>query len=388
MTQNRFEGQFSDWRDPAQGGAHRQPVVDAKSTLGQVSPGQRPQAYVGGEPLVPLPKDAIRVAEDVTVEDELVVVAPDGTVVDTRGGTTVVTTSEGVRVTVGADGTVAVDGDVRSDDEAPDVSQLGVGASLTLSNGVTIRRAEDGTVWIEQANGQRLTVLPDGRVDLDLADESPLGQPGDGDLPGDQQPADGEAPGDEASGDGEGDDAAAGGGGSTGGGGPTGGGGSTGGGGPSGGGGSTGGGGPSGGGGGGGVQPSGGGEQGDGNSGGDDGSSDGSTGDDGSSSDGGTDFEVLTEDLRSDSRYFDGLAPSAENLAACWEAMKDLVQHWGLWGSARGPFQDGCQKFVDIHRTGANEMHRNAVALSDSADHYDQQEDFAVSCANRIGVER
>lgn len=64
--------------------------------------------------------------------------------------------------------------------------------------------------------------------------------------------------------------------------------------------------------------------------------------------------------------------------------MKGLVQHWGLWAKAQGPFQDACQKFADIYKTASQEMGRNAEALSLSADHYDQNEERGAQLADQM----
>lgn len=465
MTENRTEGERIDWGAASSvgGSLNTQPVVQPTLSEAGVSPAGVPgrpggggaeagagsdagagsgsgpggldaptatpasdggsQAYFDGDPVVPVPDDALHVSEDCSVEDEAVVVAGDGTVIDTRGETTVLTTSDGAKITVGSDGSVQVDPDIANDDEVKDITDLGVGASLTADSGLSVSRTPDGTVTIQQPNGQVLTVHPNGQVDLDVPDSSGddgsgADEPGLGDGPegGAGEGSDGT---DDGAGEGDGTDEAPGGAGgpmssgdepgtedepgageepggaaepiapSAPGGGPSGGGPS--GGGPSGGG--SGGGGPSGGGPGGGG-PSGGGSGGGGPSGGSDGSGGGAGDGSGGGSDdpsgfengSGNDYEVLTEELRQDARYFEGLGPGAENLAACWESMAGLVQHWGLWFSAQGPFQEACRKFTDIYRSGANEMQRNAEALNDSADHYDQQEDYGAQCASQIGV--
>ena len=64
--------------------------------------------------------------------------------------------------------------------------------------------------------------------------------------------------------------------------------------------------------------------------------------------------------------------------------MKGLVQHWGLWFGARGPFEEACQKFSDIYRTAAEEMNRNAEALTSTADDYDKQEEQGAKLADQI----
>ena len=64
--------------------------------------------YVEGEAVTAIPDDAIDITADVTIDDDAVAVAPDGTVVDTQGDGTTISTSDGVEIAIGRPGDVLV----------------------------------------------------------------------------------------------------------------------------------------------------------------------------------------------------------------------------------------------------------------------------------------
>lgn len=387
-----------------------QPGTTPMTTQVGAESGAAFEPYEAGEPVVAVPEDAIEVTEDVTVEDDIVAYTPDGTVIDTREAGTTITTSDGVRVRITPEGALEVDTDFSNEEYVPDVSTLGEGAELTAESGTKVARNDEGSVVVTQPNGQVLTLHDDGSVDVDLpdGDGSGLGDglgDGSGVLPsGEEEGAEGDEEGAEdelADGEEDVEDAEEAldealeepeepappatpvppGGGTTGGGGTGGGG--------TGGGGNTGGGGTGGGGddGGGGEDPA---------------VKDPESEDTGENENQDEeegkdcppeqrtppgecgDYEVDTGDLRADARLFEGIAPAAETLSSCWQSMSGLIQHWGLWADARGPFTDACNKFSQIYSTGAHEMQRNATTLNESADAYDQQEEFGTECANQI----
>lgn len=371
-------------------------------------------AYQPGPAVTPVPDDAVTITSDVTLADQAVAVAPDGTVIDTSGESTVVTTSDGVQVSVGAGGIVRVDPDLRNNSVA-DVTRLSPGGELETASGTTVTRTPDGGLIITQANGQSVTVRPDGRVDVDLPSTFGPGHPtmpGDPGAPTGPQPSgvedgdglvwnpvdtDGDGIPDYRDTDSDGDgipdaveardngaqppvapagpqpagetppqEPPAGGGGAA----PTGGGG--GGAAPTGGGGS-----PTG---GGGAAPTGGGGSptGEGGSG---GREDG--GDKGGGK-GGTDFTVDLSDLRDDAKYVANLIPSAQELSQCWDSVSSLVQHWGLWSPVAGTYRDACRQFSSLYEGAATQMQAISDALNATAQRYEETEARGVRTSGTI----
>lgn len=396
MTSTSTPGQGFEW--PSSSGG------STAVMRGQVATTPATGEYLPGAAVIAVPADAVDITADVTVADGAVAVAPDGTVVDAAVDGTTVTTSDGVQVRVDTDNLLTVDADFTNGPEAEDLSTLALGASLETASGTVVTRQQDGGVTVAQPNGQRLTLHPDGTVDVELPQDDgsldngsgpetggvvaagaedadglvhdPVDTDDDGvpdyrdlDSDGDGIPDSVEARGDEPVVEPDPQVHPPG----TGGGLPSGGGG---GGVPSGGG---------GGGGGGGGEPSGGGGG---------GVASGGGGDDGRQptptppaerpTSGGDDFTVDLSDLRDDAAAFADLAGPAETLAACWAAAAPLVQHWGLWSLGAPAYREGCGKFVALYEGAAVEMGAIADGLRETANEYEQQEAAGVAISGTI----
>lgn len=212
MSVNDVPGNRFEWPS-ASSGSGLMPGQASPGASGE-APTEGPTAdYVTGEAVTAVPDDAVEITADVTVADDTVAVAPDGSVVDTSVEGTVVTTADGVEVTVAADGTVSVDSDFTNAADIEDISSLAVGGSFETESGTVITRNEDGSVTIEQANGQSMTINPDGTVDVDIPDDyDTLGASagaGDGSGGGGGGEDSGEESGEEGDAAGEGEDAGA-----------------------------------------------------------------------------------------------------------------------------------------------------------------------------------
>lgn len=359
-------GQF-EWPDD--------PGGNAVLMRGQAAAATPPGAVAIGEPVVAVPDGAVHITSDATVSPGAVAVAPDGTVINAGVDGAVVTTSDGVEITLDADGSLTVDSDFSNDPGIDDHSTLAPGAILETSSGTAVARHDGGSILVHQANGQRLTIHPDGSIDVVVPSDDSIPDsvedPGDGSI-ADPDPGIGDDPLVEP----DPESAAvtpseeinpAGGAGSASGGGgmPTGGGGS----------GSGGGGNGSGGGGGGGDAT------------GDTTSQNGeeSTGTDGPTSNGdGSDFTVDLSDLRDDAAHFDDLVGPAQTLAACWQAAGPLVQHWGLWSLGAPAYREGCDRLATLSEGASVQMGALADGLRQSADDYEQQEAAGVAISGTI----
>lgn len=380
---------------------------DESTTLMRGRAAPPPVDYVHREPIIEVPEDAVEITASSTVTDGAVAVIPDGTVIDTAVEGTVITTSDGVELTLGADGILSVDADF-TNGEVADRSTLAMGASLQSASGTIVTRRESGAVTVEQPNGQTLTLNTDGTVDVTLpssydsigqdpegeagvvaagvedADglvQNPVDTDGDGipdyrdlDSDGDGIPDAVEARADEVTAEPgtQTEPTAPGGGGLPSGGGT-----------PSGGGGTPSGGGDTGGGG----DPGGGG--------GDDGGGTPTptrTKDDEDTGDpvetepqvSGKDFTVDISDMRDDAAHFDDLVGPAKTLAACWQAAGPLVQHWGLWSFGAPAYRKGTGKFATLYEGAAVEMASIADGLRRSADQYEEQEAAGVAISGTI----
>ena len=348
---------------------------------GQAAP--PPEDYVRREAVVDVGEDAVEITTSATITDGAVAVAPDGTVVDTTGESTVISTSDGVELRLGADGVLTVDADFTNGEGEADLSTLAMGASLQSASGTIITRRESGAVTVEQPNGQTLTLNPDKTVDVRLpssynstgadadgaggvvaagvedADglvQDPVDTDGDGtpdyrdtDSDGDGIPDAVEARADEMAAQPapqtlptapSGGEMPSGGGGA-----------------PSGGGGSP--------------TPTG------------DQPGTGDTGGAGPNA-AGSDFTVDLSDMRDDAALFDDLVGPAGTLAACWQAAGPLVQHWGLWSLGASSYKEGAGTLQSLYEGAAVEMATIADGLRRSADQYEEQEAAGVAISGTI----
>lgn len=77
--------------------------------------------------------------------------------VDTSGDGTLISTSDGVEVKIGADGEITIDADFTDNDSA-DISTLAASGSFETESGTVITRNEDGSITIEQPSRRTMTV--------------------------------------------------------------------------------------------------------------------------------------------------------------------------------------------------------------------------------------
>lgn len=291
------------------------------------------------DPAVAVPADAFRITEDMAVSDDMVAVAPDGTVIDSRGTGTLISTTDGLQVRVNTDGTIVVDRDFRTD--APtDIENLDANDEFVQS-GTTVLTDQFGNAVITQASGQKITVYPNGTFSVDLPDGTAPVVPTDPAVPLVPTAFSGSGTGAAGVPD------HVGGGGSAGGG----------------------------------VAPS------SGTSAGQPGDSGGGPGpskDSAASGSGGGDIRVTPADLDSDAEYYSARAADAAVLAQCFDSLSTSIVDWGLWFSAQGPFTQACGVFADHMTQGHRRLTEMADGLRDTAAEYRTSEQTGEDLASTI----
>jgi hypothetical protein len=291
------------------------------------------------DPAVPVPSDAFRITEDMAVSDNMVAVAPDGTVIDSRGAGTIISTADGLQVLVNPDGTMVVDRDFRTD-AAADIANLDTNDEFVQS-GNTVLTDQFGNAVITQSDGQKITVYPNGTFSVDLPDgTTPVAPPTSPIVP--TSPPTGGA--------------------GTGAAGLTG----------------------SGGAGSGGAQPSG---TSTGQQGGNGERTPGDSGEQGAGTPtgkGGNDIRVTPTDLESDAAYYSARAADAAVLARCFDSLSTSIVEWGLWYSAQGPFTQACGAFAEHMAQGNRRITEMADGLRDTAAEYRKSEQTGEELANEI----
>ena len=99
---------------------------------------------------------------------------------------------------------------------------------------------------------------------------------------------------------------------------------------------------------------------------------------------GGEGYTVDLSDLRDDARFVENLRPLARELDDCWERVGELIQHWGLWARAEGPYTKGCSTFSKLYTGAGQELRAIGNALSETAAEYEAVESQGTATAGRI----
>ncbi|NNG21358.1 hypothetical protein HJ590_17710 [Naumannella sp. ID2617S] len=336
------------------------------------------------DPVIEVPKDHQELTKDGTVADEKVATLPDGGVINTTGKDTVITTRDGVQVTRHADGTVSVDASIRNNSDpkaGDDVSELHGDGTFMTEDGTKVQ-VDDGKVIVTQLDGTRMTMLPNGTVEVDLPHKDDKSNnpddPGAGDGKGeddkgkdedkgkeDDKGKDDEKKEDEGAGDPSG-----------GGGSPSGGGGS-----PSGGGGS-----PSGGGG----SPSGGGGSPSGGGGGNNQPTENPPGDTEAPKDTkppgpAEDTEFNVADLRSDAGTYSDRANKAKGISQTFTGFDGAIPAWGVWYQAEGPYKEAVKRCVTIFNDAEKALDKMSDKLNQTATDYEKTEEKNKGRARKKG---
>ncbi len=343
-------------------------VADAHPGGQQSSRADAPPSYPteARPPAVDVPPDAYQVSEDIVVSDNLVAVTRAGTVVDTKVEGTSISLADGTRVTVATDGTVTLDPDFRNPGTVVDANTMHGPGTYISPNGTHVQLME-GKVVITNAEGEKLTVYPNGSCKIDVP-EPIRPQPPTPDVPTPGVPP--PAPKDEGPGGGSG--------------------------GPSGpGGGSTG---PSG---GGTPAPS-------------DPSVPGQPGIPGVPSSpsqpaapempalpdhplpprpatpapaptvAARDLKVTPADLLKDAQYFGVQSGNASTVAKSFDAVKVLIKEYGLWFGAREPYEKAATQFSGLYQGASRQMTEISGSLSKAAQAYKDNEDKGEELAEGI----